>query len=231
MATPFSCRLRYATILLFVITLLCLRAYAQTLGKNSYSDKAHGFSQSSNTIYKFDRGTNEYGLWGGGSFNSPTLIGTAEDRKFLVIGLRYGRVLATSKHVAYEYTFDVVPLAVVFQPKLALSMNRDGESKHYGFGISPIGFKANFNRENKVKPFLNLSGGFLYFKTPVPIDISGATRFNFTFDFGGGIQFFTNSRQAITLGYKFHHLSNAGRSAVNPGLDANVFYIGFSIFK
>ena len=38
-------------------------------------------------------------------------------------------------------------------------------------------------------------------------------------------------RRAITLGYKFLHISNGFTSAVNPGVDNNVFYAGFSILK
>ena len=178
-----------------------------------------------------DRGTNEYAVWGGGSFDSPTVMGTAEDRKFLMIGLRYGRVFAASKRVSYEYVVDAVPLAIVFQPAFARPFNRNNDSSVYGAGVSPVGFKVNFNRRGRVKPFASGSGGFLYFRRPVPVDIRDATRFNYTFDFGGGVQVSTSARRAVTLGYKFHHISNAGRSEVNQGLDANVFYVGFAVFK
>jgi len=33
------------------------------------------------------------------------------------------------------------------------------------------------------------------------------------------------------LGYKFLHISNGFTSPVNPGVDNNVFYAGFSILK
>lgn len=181
--------------------------------------------------YNLEKGMNEYGIWGGGSFDSPTVIGTAEDRKFLTAGFRYGRILGGSRNIAYEYTVDAVPMAVVFQPEFARAFNRNTARSTYGAGISPIGFKANFNRRGRVKPFASTSGGFLYFQRPVPDDIPLATKFNFTFEFSGGVQIFTRSRRAVTLGYKFQHISNAGRSEVNPGLDANVFYAGFSLFK
>ena len=56
-------------------------------------------------------------------------------------------------------------------------------------------------------------------------------QFNFTFDFGGGIQLFTKNHNAVTLGYKYDHISNAYRGQINPGFDSNVFYVGFSFFK
>lgn len=178
--------------------------------------------------------TNEFSVWGGGSFDSPTIIGTAEDRKFFITGLRYGRVLATSPQVAFQYTFDAIPAAVVFQPQGSRFTDAGvdrGKASIYGAGLAPVGFKVYFRRQRRVKPFVDTSGGFLYFREPVPLNIPGATKFNWTFDFGGGIQISTGERRAITLGYKFHHLSNGGRSEVNPGLDANLFYVGLSIFK
>lgn len=181
-----------------------------------------------------EKNTNEFSVWGGGSFDSPTLIGTTEDRKFFITGLRYGRVLATSERVAFEYTVDVIPAAVVFQPEGSRFTNVGadrGSASIYGAGIAPVGLKLYFRRQKRVKPFVDGSGGFLYFREPVPVNIPGATKFNWTFDFGGGIQVSTGERRAITVGYKFHHISNAGRSEINPGLDANLFYVGFSIFR
>ena len=181
--------------------------------------------------YSLQKGMNELGVWAGGSFDSPTVIGTAEDRKYFTLGLRYGRIFGASKRVAYEYTVDVVPVAVVFQPAFAQAVNRSHQASVYGAGLSPIGFKVNFNRQGRVKPFVSSSGGFLYFKRPVPVDIPLATKFNFTFDVGGGVQIPIHTRRAIMLGYKFHHISNGGRSQINPGLDANLIYVGFSFFK
>jgi hypothetical protein len=149
----------------------------------------------------------------------------------LLLGLRYGRVLGGSRDVAIEYTADAIPLALVFQPDFAREFNRSDDAVIYGAGVSPIGFRFIFNRRGRIKPFAETTGGFIYSRRPVPLDVDGATRFNFTFDFSGGVQFFTSARRAVTVGYKFHHLSNAHRASFNPGLDSNVVYIGFSLFK
>lgn len=125
-------------------------------------------------------------------------------------------------------------MAVVFQPEGSrfTSAGADrGCASIYGAGIAPVGLKLYFRRQKRVKPFVDGSGGFLYSREPVPINIPGATKFNWTFDFGGGIQVSAGERRAITVGYKFHHITNGGRSVINPGLDANLFYIGFSIFR
>jgi hypothetical protein len=96
-------------------------------------------------------------------------------------------------------------------------------------GVSPIGFQVSFRRTKNVQPFIGTSGGFIYFVKAVP-DSNGA-RFNFTADFGGGLQVFNSLHRAITIGYKYHHLSNDNRELANPGFDANLLYVGFSIFR
>lgn len=181
--------------------------------------------------FNLARGTNEFAMAAGASFDSPTLLGTARQRKLFLLELRYGRVLGGSRSVAYEYTAEVIPVALVFQPALARLTNRTEDAVVYGAGLAPIGFRFIFNRRGRIKPYAGLSGGFLYSRRPVPVDVAAATRFNFTFDFGGGVQFFTRERWALNAGYKFHHLSNAYRSRVNPGLDGNVVSVGVSFFK
>src|SRR2546421_680345 len=58
-----------------------------------------------------------------------------------------------------------------------------------GLGLSPVGFQVNFRRRERVQPFAQVSGGFLYFRKRVP-DERGA-HFNFTADFGGGVEWKT----------------------------------------
>jgi opacity protein-like surface antigen len=169
-------------------------------------------------------GMNEFGVWGGGSPDSVLLAGNVPDTSLALVGLRYGRVLAAGNSVSLEYTLDVLPAAFVFAPD---HIRRAG-STIYGAGLSPLGLKVNFGQESWIKPFVAAGVGFLYFEKDVPV--RGSSRFNFTPEIGLGIQFFLNPKQALTVGYKFHHMSNAGTSRTNPGLDSNVFYAGFSFF-
>src|ERR1043166_4100197 len=60
---------------------------------------------------------NEFGVWGGISFDATTWIGKTPDARFGEIGLRYGRVLAANNSLAFSWTIDAVPVAV-------LSVNR-----------------------------------------------------------------------------------------------------------
>ena len=59
----------------------------------------------------------------------------------------------------------------------------------------------------------------------------GGTALNFLIDLGGGVRIKTGERHTISLGYKFLHVSNGFTSAVNPGVDNNVFYAGFSFLR
>jgi hypothetical protein len=169
------------------------------------------------------KGTMELGLWGGGSPGASTLIGKTRDRELLLLGLRYGWVFAATDSVAYEYTLDVIPAAALSAPA------RAGERKSwiYGAGLSPLGLQVHFLRGRSVQPFISAAVGFLYFEKKVPVP--GASRLNVTPELGLGARFFFGSH-SLTIGYKYHHLSNAYTARRNPGLDSNLIYAGFSFF-
>ena len=182
-------------------------------------------------VYGMERAANEYGAWGGGSFSSPTLIGSTERVRLGLVAFRYARVLARGDNLALKYTLDAVPLASMSFPSFEATAGgvRGVRKTITGAGLSPVGFQLNFRRRERVQPFAQASGGFLYFGEPVP-DARGA-QFNFTGDFGGGVQWKTGPRRAWTVGYRYHHVSNGYRADVNPGFDSNLFYVGFSIFR
>ena len=60
---------------------------------------------------------------------------------------------------------------------------------------------------------------------------STGTKFNYTWDFGIGVQLFVRDDQALTLGYDWKHISNAYSGRTNPGFDANILYVGYSFFR
>lgn len=176
----------------------------------------------------------EFGIWGGISFRSPTWIGKTPDARFGNIALRYGRVLAANDSLAFSWTIDAVPVAVLSVNRFTIVPTGSGSftvqrtREHtYGAGLSPIGLKLNFRRSQTLQPFASGSGGFLYFSKDVPVP--GAKRFNFTFDFDGGVDIVRESRRAISIGYKYQHISNGDRSPINPGVDVQLIYVGYSI--
>lgn len=219
----------YSCLLLLVST-GCV--WAQAPNDNPTADAALPDQPTSNGIQK---GWNEFGFWGSASFHSPTLIGKTPDARFGNIGLRYGRVLAASKHVAFSWTIDAIPVAVLSTKRFIIVPSGSGfifqqsRKSVYAWGAAPIGLKFNFRRDRRVQPFGHATGGFLYFSEDVPLP--GAARFNFTFDFSGGVQIVNSDRKAFTIGYKYQHISNGYRSNINPGVDVQMIFVGFSVFR
>lgn len=216
----------------FIIALLlaaCANASAQELANLSEPEGASGGAQRG--VYGMERAANEYGVWGGGSFSSPTVVGTTERVRLGLVAFRYARVLARGENMALKYTLDAVPVASMSFPSFETTGTgvREVRKTITGAGLSPVGFQVNFRRRERVQPFAQASGGFLYFGERVP-DTRGA-QFNFTGDLGGGVQWKTGARRAWTVGYRYHHVSNGYRADVNPGFDSNLFYVGFSIFR
>ncbi|MDQ3687654.1 MAG: acyloxyacyl hydrolase [Acidobacteriota bacterium] len=238
--------------LLLAITATALIAFAQesadtfaAVGEHSTANIAPSNQTPSSSTDAIETGANEFGVWGGGSFDSPTLIGSAEDARFAVAALRYARVLVAGRGLVFKYTVDAIPVATLFYDSyiaiptgIASDYRIERRRKSvYAAGLAPIGLQLNFARRRRVQPFASGSVGFLYFKEVIPDNRSivfpdeRGAQFNYTADFGGGIQVFTRPRRALTFGYKYHHISNGFRAPVNPGFDSNLFYAGYSIFR
>jgi hypothetical protein len=185
---------------------------------------------------------NEFGAWAGYSPDSPHVIGTTSHRQLGLLAVRYARTLWENHSFSFQYTIDVLPLELVLQPKITKVIFTtppphntfvEGPREYvYSGGVNPIGFKFNFLRSHRLQPFIASTAGFVGSTSRVPVDVRGGTLFNFAFDFQGGFQYYNSSRSsAWMLGYKLHHISNAGRSALNPGMDSNVIFVGYSFFR
>jgi len=182
---------------------------------------------------------NEFGAWAGYSWDSVHLIGTAEHRQLILAALRYTRKLHETPSTTLRYTIDIFPLAMVLEPKVLgvtpppNSMFIEGPRQYvYGGGVNPIGLKLNFLRQHQLQPFVASSIGFVSSVERVPNDVPRGTLFNFTFDLQAGVERFNSERtRAWTLGYRFQHISNGFRTPVNPGMDSNVIFLGYSFFK
>src|SRR3989440_243753 len=226
-------KLAGALVAVSLLLVACAReTYAQS-GSTSLRAETEEIAgvQRAGSASGLERAANEFGIWGGGSFSSPTLIGKTEETRLALFALRYARVLARGDNLSFKYTIDAVPVASVSFPVFetietppAGIVTRERRRTITGAGLSPVGFQVNFRRRERVQPFAQASGGFLYFGERIP-DERGA-RFNFTGDFGGGVQWKTAQRRAWTFGYRYQHVSNGYRAQVNPGFDSNLFYVG-----
>ncbi len=172
-------------------------------------------------------------LWTGVSFDSRGPLGAVPGRKFFLAAIRYQRTMIRLGSVRLRYVGDIIPIAVVtnnpdaeafaFASDTVLRVGPGARTSVYGFGASPLGFEISPFRTGTLEVVAGGTGGFLAFSRPVPF--RNARRFNYTFEFSAAARFFVRSSLAITLGYRLHHMSNAGTGSINPGLDANVIYV------
>lgn len=189
-----------------------------------------------------ETGKNELTIWGGFSPSSSTIIkgtGRTPDARFGIVAFRYARRFNNNNSFNLKYTADVVPVAVLNYPDISdvptlitptgtptLQISRQ---TRYAFGAAPIGIQANFRPRKKIQPFIGASGGFLIFNKRTPNFVG--TRFAFTADVGAGLEIKLKEKRAITFGYKYYHISNGNRGLENPGIDNNLFYIGYTFFS
>lgn len=172
----------------------------------------------------------DFQFFAGYSPASTTLIGTTTDRRFLMAGFGYSYRCWVWPGLSVSYSAELMPAAVLLQPTQYLPQSEPAHAV-YGFAATPLGFTAGFGRRHRLYPFLEINAGIIASSEPIPINVPGATGLNFLVDAGGGVRVKTGQRRAISLGYKFLHISNGFTSPVNPGVDNNVIYAGFSLLK
>jgi hypothetical protein len=193
--------------------------------------------------WKLRRGEKEIAVEVGFSPFQPTFLSGQKEydttgRKFGMLSLRWGRNIGTAKGVSFEYRIEIIPVALAFKNEVENPAYKDAQATPnisptirettYGFGFTPAGFRFFFLPKKRLKPFLSAEAGFMFFKKPVPGPIS--TSYDFIGSFGGGLQYQIERDKAISIGYRYFHISNMNIGQMNPGYNANIFYIGYSFF-
>ena len=100
-----------------------------------------------------------------------------------------------------------------------------------GQAMSPIGLQWNFRPRRRLQPFIVGHGGYMYSTRSIPVAQAGS--FNFTFDFGAGLELFQSKAQSrgrlglqsVRLEYRYHHISNDYTATYNPGIDNGLFQL------
>lgn len=199
--------------------------------------------KKADTVAVFDE-KNELSVWGGFAPDMPRVFGGSRPSSYGQVALRYSRRLATAGSVAIKYSIDFIPLAVLNYDRrpiirtspTTLVVQPQNETA-YAWGLTPVGFQLHFRRKSSIQPFMSANAGLLVFNKTIPDDRSAVypDRFgrqvNFTLAGGGGVDFLTESGKTFTVGFKFHHISNASTGNINPGYDQNLFYVGYTFKK
>ena len=164
------------------------------------------------------RGGHELQVWSGGGHATN---GSQSGDGVFNVGARYGWIL-TEPHGPgllrghLEYAVDVVPLFIVTQQR----------NTAYGFGVNPLGLKWKFVSSRSVVPYLELGGGTLFTNVKVP---TGTSHVNFTPSGAAGLHFL-RSKYNWSLELRYMHISNAGLSRPNPGINTIQVRLGFGLF-
>ena len=163
-------------------------------------------------------GGHEVEIWTGGGHSVP---GGTSDVNAWNVGLRYGWIL-TRPHGPgflngrFEYAVDVVPRFVVFQRY----------NTAYGAGFSPLGLMWDFAARGRFEPYFELGGGPLFTNHDVP---TGTSSVNFTPSAALGMHLL-GDKHAVSIEVRYLHISNAGLSDPNPGINTVQVRVGVGRF-
>jgi lipid A 3-O-deacylase len=166
-----------------------------------------------------ENSSREWQVWTGGGHG---INGSQSGDGVWNLGLRYGLIL-TAPHGPgilrgqLEYAVDAVPVWVIAQKT----------NTAYGASVDPFAFKWILSSPKKVKPFFQIEGGALFTNTKVP---EGTSQINFTTSGGIGAHFL-GQKHNFTAEVRFQHISNAGMTNPNPGINTIQVRIGFGAFR
>lgn len=96
----------------------------------------------------------------------------------------------------------------------------------FGVGVIPLGFRFESLPLGRISLAARLDGGGVWFDRRIPAD--GGMHFNFLAQAGVDLSLRVATHSWIQLGYRHLHLSNAGTSEVNPGLDVSLLDLGLA---
>ena len=190
-----------------------------TAAPTAFADQAGASAGGDDPRMPFEKGTVEICVLGGTTI--PTsLFRSNADHQLAMASFVIGRVMAGSRGKgSLELLVDVTPFFQVRQPDLVR-----------GFSAAPLFIRWNFPAmaNGGVRVFSEVSGSVLFTTAPVPVR---TTTFNFMDQAGFGIRFEESRRRAWLVGYRFQHISNAGRVKPNPGANFNFLYLGLSFLR
>jgi hypothetical protein len=165
-----------------------------------------------------EKGGHEQQFWTGGGVSRP---GGVRDISVWNAGFRYGWIL-TEPHGPsilrgrFEYALDATPIFWFFQPG----------GTAFGAGLSPVVMKWDFDAGSRVVPYIEANAGIVFATRDVP---PGAWRGNFTSSGAVGAHLL-GKRGNLSAEVRYMHISNAGLTTYNPGINTVQVRIGLGRF-
>jgi len=167
----------------------------------------------------FDKGAEEIGGSVGGGLGMR-ILGSGHAHDWGLGVAQYGIMLSGVVATDHWYRGNVEFVAQLF----------GGEQFHpdtaYIVGMTPM-LRYNFALGHRVVPFIDAGAG-VTFTDIRDGDLSTTTEFNL--QLGAGARFFMCDNLALTLQYRFIHLSNAGAASPNLGVNTGSLLLGLAWF-
>jgi Lipid A 3-O-deacylase (PagL) len=167
----------------------------------------------------FEKGAIEISILGGTAL-PISLFRANPDHKISMASLQIGRIMSggASGH-NLQFIVDGSPFIHIRQPDSVR-----------GWSVSPLFVRWNFPPTGRrgARIYGEFSGGVLFTSQPVPVR---TTTFNFIDQAGFGVRFEEAPGRAWLVGYRFQHVSNAGRVKPNPGANFNFIYLAVSFIR
>jgi len=165
-----------------------------------------------------EKGGREIQVWSGGGH---AYKGVANDTGLWSLGVRYGWVLTNPRGPGFlrgrlESVVEAVPVFLAFQPN----------GTTYAVGLNPLVTKWMFDTRRRVVPYFELGSGGLISHNQIP---PGTSRVNFTSSGAFGLHV-VGDRFTWSAEVRYMHISNAGISSNNPGVNTLQLRIGLGMF-
>ena len=134
---------------------------------------------------------------------------------------RYGQFL--SSELAQGYWFQGRHEMLLELP-YSLAVDHGGRSM---IGASVFG-SWKFTAARQVTPYLFAGGGVVFVDLGLP---TMGSRWNGSYQAGGGFQHFIADKLAVLGEYRYHHISNLNTTHPNEPLNSSKFLIGLSYYR
>jgi opacity protein-like surface antigen len=105
-----------------------------------------------------------------------------------------------------------------------LALDHDGRSMVGGYVLG----HWRFTSLDKVVPYLLAGGGPLFVDLGLP---TMGTKLCFSYQGGTGLQYPIDKNTALSLEYRYHHISNAGTASPNEPINSNKILMGISFYR
>jgi len=167
----------------------------------------------------FNKGVEEFGITAGAGLGMK-IFGGSREHDWYLGAIQYGWMISSleARDHWYRGNWELLGEAFggrQFDPKSA-----------YFFGFTPL-LRYNFAPGRRWAPFIDAGAGL----TDTDIrDGDLSANFEFNLQMGAGVRYFLRDDLALTLQYRFIHISDASITSPNLGVNNSTLLIGVSWF-